>query len=215
MAGKLLLLVLSLSLASIVWPTEELCSHWNTTVISTVQSSFDCISSTLVDAGKIIHTKLCSSLSLSRIEYIVSFKGYYSEDTRDGYLTAALQSTSCKPWHTIQRTNPSQQYPSDFSVIHFPHANHSECLVALETHPLIKLVTPHRKFSRSLACINDPPHLKTRKILEELAVGNKWVVGRRLLRAIPRQITSALHANVLWTMGNTGKNVKVRMIERF
>ena len=153
--------------------------------------------------------------SLSCIEYIVSFKGYYSEDTRDGYLTAALHSTSCKPWHTIQRTNPSQQYPSDFSVIHLPHGNHSECLVALKTHPLIKLVTPHRKFSRSLACTNDPPHLKTRKILEELAVGNKWVVGRRLLRAIPRQITSALHANVLWTMGHTGKNVKVRTIEHF
>ena len=34
-------------------------------------------------------------------------------------------------------------------------------------------------------------------------------VGRRLLRAVPRQITSALHADLLWSMGYTGQGVKV------
>ena len=46
-------------------------------------------------------------------------------------------------------------------------------------------------------------------MLEQPLTGDKWIVGRRLLRAIPRQITSALHADVLWTIGHTGKNVKV------
>ena len=46
-------------------------------------------------------------------------------------------------------------------------------------------------------------------MLEQSSTGDKWIVGRRLLRAIPRQITSALHADVLWTLGHTGKGVKV------
>ena len=34
--------------------------------------------------------------------------------------------------------------------------------------------------------------------------GRHWYAGRRLMRAIPRQVTSALHADVLWSMGHTG-----------
>ena len=73
MAGKLLLLVLSLSLASIVCPTEEPCSHWNTTVMSAVQSSFDCISSTLVDAGKILTQDIQSYVVLSLLYRVHCF----------------------------------------------------------------------------------------------------------------------------------------------
>lgn len=36
---------------------------------------------------------------------------------------------------------------------------------------------------------------------------------RRLLRAIPRQITSVLHADVLWGMGITGAGVKVAVFD--
>ena len=33
------------------------------------------------------------------------------------------------------------------------------------------------------------------------------------MRAIPRQVTSALQANVLWSMGHTGKGVKVAIFD--
>ena len=36
--------------------------------------------------------------------------------------------------------------------------------------------------------------------------GRHWYAGRRLMRAIPRQVTSALHADVLWSMGHTGRH---------
>lgn len=52
-------------------------------------------------------------------------------------------------------------------------------------------------------------------MLEQPSTGEKWVVGRRLLRAIPRQITSALHADILWTLGHTGKGVKVKLTQLY
>ena len=91
----------------------------------------------------------------------------------------------------------------------------TQCLSSLSNHPLVKLVTPHRKFSRSLSCAEGKGEglrggVRRRDVLgESLRDDQKWLVGRRLLRAIPRQITSALHANVLWTLGHTGKNIKV------
>lgn len=42
--------------------------------------------------------------------------------------------------------------------------------------------------------------------------GNRFI-NRRLLRAIPRQITSMLRADVLWGMGITGKGVKVAVFD--
>ena len=95
----------------------------------------------------------------------------------------------------------------------------TDCLSSLSRHPLVKLVTPHRKFSRSLSCAESAGTgggVGRRRVLEERVRDNKrWVVGRRLLRAIPRQITSALHANVLWTLGHTGKNIKVIIIVKY
>ncbi len=43
--------------------------------------------------------------------------------------------------------------------------------------------------------------------------GRHWYAGRRLMRAIPRQVTSALQADVLWSMGHTGKGVKVAIFD--
>lgn len=43
--------------------------------------------------------------------------------------------------------------------------------------------------------------------------GRHWYVGRRLMRAIPRQVTSALQADVLWSMGHTGKGVRVAIFD--
>ncbi len=37
--------------------------------------------------------------------------------------------------------------------------------------------------------------------------------GRRLLKAVPRQITSTLQADVLWQMGVTGAGVRVAIFD--
>lgn len=37
--------------------------------------------------------------------------------------------------------------------------------------------------------------------------------NRRLLRAIPRQVTSILKADLLWKMGITGKGIKVAVFD--
>ena len=49
--------------------------------------------------------------------------------------------------------------------------------------------------------------------LSPLQAGRHWYVGRRLMRALPRQVTSALQADVLWSMGHTGKGVKVAIFD--
>ncbi|XP_003382470.1 PREDICTED: membrane-bound transcription factor site-1 protease-like [Amphimedon queenslandica] len=178
----------------------EECSHWNTTT----HSPLDCITSSRVES-----------------EFIITFKGYYKEEAREGFISAALRTNSCSSsWHTILRSNPSQHFPSDFSVIHLSEeGNVTQCLSSLSRHPLVKLVTPHRKFSRSLSCAEGKGEglrggVRRRGVLgESVRDDQKWLVGRRLLRAIPRQITSALHANVLWTLGHTGKNIKVAVFD--
>ena len=49
------------------------------------------------------------------IEYIVAFTGYYSNEAREGFITAALQGI--EGWAILARNNPGQQYPSDFSLV--------------------------------------------------------------------------------------------------
>lgn len=226
------LLSLFFLLFSVTGAAQEECSHWNTTA----HSPLDCITSSRIESGEYkksminVHIVFSSVFSLDKImcffilslssspEFIISFKGYYKDEARDGFISAALKTNSCSSsWHTITRSNPIQHLPSDFSVVHISReGNVTDCLSSLSRHPLVKLVTPHRKFSRSLSCAESAGTgggVGRRRVLEERVRDNKrWVVGRRLLRAIPRQITSALHANVLWTLGHTGKNIKVIII---
>ena len=96
-------------------------------------------------------------------------------------------------YNTSPRSNP---YPSDFSVIHLMSGDDLDCVRALKSYPAVT----HYKFSHSLSCSNSPESITSRRnMLEQPLTGDKWIVGRHLLRAIPRQITSALHADVLYT----------------
>ena len=142
-------------------------------------------------------------MTLLRAEYIVSFKGYYTESAREGFITAALRGR-CRHWHVVLRNNSGRCLPSDFSVVHVAESNSSSCVDALARHSAVRLVSPQQKFSRSLACLSSPASASGVKC-RRLSNG-----GRKLLRAIPRQVTSALHADVLWTMGHLGQGIKVR-----
>ena len=42
---------------------------------------------------------------------------------------------------------------------------------------------------------------------------SETINGRKLLRTLPRQITSIMNADVLWEMGITGAGIKVSQIQ--
>ena len=80
----------------------------------------------------------------------MTFASYYTTEARDGYLSATLQSY--RGWSVIPRSNPGQDYPSDFTLLRLLEGSHhsEEILEALQRHPLIKRVTPQRRLTRML-----------------------------------------------------------------
>lgn len=56
-------------------------------------------------------------MSYILIEYIVTFNGYYLNETRHNYISAALRSTGIGNWKILDRKNAASQYPSDFDVL--------------------------------------------------------------------------------------------------
>lgn len=121
--------------------------------------------------------------------------------------------------------------------------NSSDFIEVLSTHPSIKSVSRQRMLTRSLKYVNNSDedqnfshnfycgdglscnqtlhssNIKTRQSLSWLNAfsfsfgGSGGDTRRRLLRAIPRQITSVLQADVLWGMGITGAGVKVAVFD--
>nr|CAD7455878.1 unnamed protein product [Timema tahoe] len=104
-------------------------------------------------------------------------------------------------------------------------------LSALNKHPSIRRVTPQRLVQRTLKYINVTEDCGGRNCSyntwqssrplrrSSLSVKNQfWQstgrhTSRRLLRAIPRQITQILKAETLWGMGITGTGVKVAVFD--
>ncbi|WAR11340.1 MBTP1-like protein, partial [Mya arenaria] len=161
-------------------------------------------------------------------EYIVTFNGYYQRDTRERYLTAALRDFNAS-WSVVDRHNPAFDYPSDFDVLQVS----TEALTNLDIlkhHPVIKDVTPHKKVTRTLKFIDDTLTEDVDQPYDTLSSISKsrnrkslslatayWHSparkSRNLLRAIPKQITSALQAEILWNMGYKGSGVRVAVFD--
>lgn len=51
------------------------------------------------------------------LEYIVTFNGYYLNETRHNYISAALRSSGVENWKILDRKNAASKYPSDFDVL--------------------------------------------------------------------------------------------------
>ena len=88
----------------------------------------------------------------------MTFTTYYTTAARDGYLSATLQSY--RGWSIIPRSNPGQEYPSDFSLLRLLEGSSREdktreILDALEHHPMIKRVTPQRRLTRMLNFVEE------------------------------------------------------------
>ncbi|XP_044734219.1 membrane-bound transcription factor site-1 protease isoform X2 [Chrysoperla carnea] len=162
-------------------------------------------------------------------EYIVAFNGYYKHATRANFINAALNGSHVQKWTIVERNNPASDFPSDFDVIVLEETDKNDGLEALSKHPSIKRVTPQRMVHRSLKfesepftdCVGTSCHTwrnirRSRASLtynSKLKENQKLSSGRRLLRAVPRQITSILQADALWGMGITGQGVKVAVFD--
>lgn len=211
-------------------------------------------------AGPGDHLHVAFSTSVVDSEYIVSFNGYYKSSARRRFITAALRESGLT-WSVLPRLNPAHNYPSDFDVVQL-HGKLTDGVGALEEHPLIKRVTPHRRVVRSLRFIKGDEsagHKKAsrtakrqkgnKKVQESPCIScndtqdreiedtydsssrsyNSWRrslslgasywmspnghKSRRLMRAVPKQITNALQAEMLWGLGFLGAGVRVAVFD--
>ncbi|KAL4234848.1 Membrane-bound transcription factor site-1 protease [Mactra antiquata] len=177
------------------------------------------------DPGDNLKVEFTSSVVSS--EYIVSFTGYYKLQTRKSYLEAALQNSSVKSWTIVERNNPAFDYPSDFDVVKLETQEQSG-IELLKKHPLIKTVTPHKKVTRTLKLVKETgtdddtsetvASISSNRNRKSLSLATAYWhspnrKGRHLLKAVPKQIASALQAEILWNMGYTGEGVRVAIFD--
>ncbi|CAI8015561.1 Membrane-bound transcription factor site-1 protease [Geodia barretti] len=122
------------------------------------------------------------------------FTSYYTTEARDGYLAASLQPYL--GWSVVPRSNPGQEYPSDFSLLRLSGGgSQDKILEALQRHPLVKRVTPQRRLTRTLKFTDEdiPKDRETdwksrrpaKSSILDSPPGRHWYAGRRLMRAIP------------------------------
>lgn len=131
-------------------------------------------------------------------------------------------------WSLVERSNAASTFPSDFDLLHINSNIPQEVVVDLfGNHPNIKGVTPQRRVMRNLQYVNtsndssendefNQRYSNTRHLswINSFSFNsNIFDTRRKLLRAIPRQITSVLQADVLWKMGITGAGVKVAVFD--
>lgn len=167
-----------------------------------------------------IESPICCNLTTERVElnytskiveneYIVMFNGYYKDQARINYINTALNASGIRKWKILSRENPASEYPSDFDVVIIEDSEKLEGLNALNEHPAVKRVTSQRMVSRTLK-ISPPQKIGRNSLNSKNQFRHN---NRRLLRAIPRQITSVLQADSLWNMGITGKGVRVAIFD--
>lgn len=185
------------------------------------------------DTSKHHRVKIDFSTSTLENEFIVSFNGYYKSLARRRFIGAALRDSGVISWKILPRDNPAHEYPSDFDVVKINDKNRNG-IDALENHPVVKRVTPHKMVTRSLKFIKvknkrcnttntgpfwSPSFHSSRTLNQRgLSGASMWyskhnLKTRRLMRAAPKQIAYALQAEVLWNMGFTGAGVKVAIFD--
>lgn len=170
------------------------------------------------------------STSVVRNEYIITFKHYYRTNARDKFIKAALRGSGIHNWERLPRQNAATDYPSDFELIRLLEGTVEEGLAALQDHPLVKYVTPQRSVTRTLKFLNASDEARCRDVScwhssrsfsrrNSLAWDSAFAhepersPQRKLMRVIPRQITKALQADVLWNLGIRGAKVKVAVFD--
>lgn len=158
-------------------------------------------------------------------EHIITYKGYFPRSTRENYVSAALRNAGISNWTLLRRDNPAREYPSDFDVIILEDGGR-RALDALKDHPAIRRVTAQRQVTRTIKYINEDDCGPTgclyagwrnhrARALHSLRQPreNGGYTSRKLLRTVPRQITSVLKADLLWSLGVTGEGIRVAVFD--
>ena len=94
-----------------------------------------------------------TQVSVIETEFIITFNHFYSQEKRASILSEAVIGLSENlTWREIPRNNPGQSYPSDFSVIELSgekvRGKNELFLIHLNSHELIRSVSPQKKFTR-------------------------------------------------------------------
>eukprot|EP00092_Neocalanus_flemingeri_P107767 GFUD01138329.1.p1 GENE.GFUD01138329.1~~GFUD01138329.1.p1 ORF type:complete len:1040 (-),score=318.65 GFUD01138329.1:275-3394(-) len=187
-------------------------------------------------------TEVVTDYKVERVarEFIVKFGGWYTDTARHGYITAALHAKHGENFKIVERDNPMAGLPSDFDVVAFDDDQTvGESVALLSRHPLVKSVSQQRMVTRFLRTVDNDEEIvdyfEDSEDEEDTPCAeceSSWLNGRRslslgtafwhntgrhtsrkLLRSVPRQITSILQADVLWEMGVTGAGVKVAVFD--
>uniref|UniRef100_A0A336MN80 Membrane-bound transcription factor site-1 protease n=1 Tax=Culicoides sonorensis TaxID=179676 RepID=A0A336MN80_CULSO len=146
-------------------------------------------------------------------EFIVQFTEYLNKETRKKYIISALSGYQQTDWKIIERKNPVANLPSDFDVINLSSNILEGAKNALKRQNKIKSVTVHKEVTRNLKFVVPISITDTSKEdFHDPELDEKFH-KRKLLRAVPKQITSLLKADALWKMGITGKGIKVAVFD--
>eukprot|EP01137_Pigoraptor_chileana_P029598 Opistho-2@14997 len=170
-------------------------------------------------------------------EYVVNFRAYYARDTAARIIARALRSRlAAGRFEAVRRHNAAEGMPSDFAVVKLFNVSGAETEVALagmREYPLIKHVSAHKRISRSLLSFGSGG---ARALLARSARrlsfdaeaeaddddairsndkdGSETQGGRRLLgKTIQRPVSALLQADLLWTRGFTGKDIRVAIFD--
>ncbi|XP_050538541.1 membrane-bound transcription factor site-1 protease isoform X2 [Daktulosphaira vitifoliae] len=166
-----------------------------------------------------INTDFAYNTHIVDQEFIITFNGFYLNRTRYNYISAALSLSGIQKWKILHRNNPASQYPSDFDVLYVNDCNLLNVLNSLNNHPMIKNVSPQRIVQRYLNHFDNETEkvpIRRRSLGQDIKLWqklNKRYKTRHLLRAVPKQITKILKADILWRLGITGKGVKVAIFD--
>ncbi|KAK9498135.1 hypothetical protein O3M35_004013 [Rhynocoris fuscipes] len=202
----LLCLIILFNILNSVNTGNDNITNSNNTSVNNVQ---------VCSKGPLQNVKITFTSRIVKNEYIVTFNEYYKQNQREQFIAAALNESDISKWRIVKRRNLASSYPSDFDVVIVEEGIRGSGLKRLREHPSVKRVTPQRRVFRNLQYINssDTDHLKISRPIKKFWEPTGRRIGRVLLRAAPRQITSILQADTLWSMGITGSGVKVAVFD--
>ena len=128
-------------------------------------------------------------------QFIVAFRGWFSESARSGYISAALKTLNPYDdqnhlFSVIPRDNPMSGYPSDFDLIELHDSDLvTRSLELLTKHPMVRSVTQQKMVTRFLSSEDeseeeevfeeDIHHEESDLVCEDCQ--SSWVNGRRSL----------------------------------
>lgn len=168
----------------------------------------------LILQTKTLPTPKNLTLEMSRKKYIVRFVEYKKAEDHKTYLQQNVKSNR---WEWIERNNPSAKFPTDFGLVSIEDS--PEALDEFGRLESVKDVSADVTYQRTLfGAFSDekkrPGKIMTSMSFSEVsATSNTTINWTRHLLKDKSQITSMFGADVLWSKGYTGANVKMAIFD--